>query len=41
MDEAKVDILETKEVGAFSTVEWIKKKIDKVKKGIRERLQFI
>ena len=32
MDEVKLNILETKEVRAFNTVEWIKKQIDGVER---------
>ena len=32
MDEVKINILETKEVRAFKTVECIKKQMDKVKR---------
>jgi NH3-dependent NAD+ synthetase len=32
MDEVKLNILETKEVRAFNTIEWITKQIDGVKR---------
>lgn len=32
MAEIKLDILETKEVKAFDPVEWIREKIDKIKR---------
>ena len=32
MDEVKLNILETKEVRAFNTVEWVRKQIDGVKR---------
>ena len=36
MDEVKLNILETKEVKAFNTVEWIRKQIDGVKGEFEE-----
>ena len=36
MDEVKLNILETKEVRAFNTVEWIRKQIDGVKREFEE-----
>ena len=36
MDEVKLNILETKEVRAFNTVEWIRKQIDGVKKELEK-----
>jgi hypothetical protein len=32
MDEVKLNILETKEVRAFNTIEWVRKRIDGVKR---------
>ena len=40
MDEVKLNILETKEVKSFHTVEWIKKQIDGVEREFEKDYNF-